>query len=623
MSDTSDTNASKGRTKAGPDMDAMSDMNTMNAQTAEAIQRISEAFTQALTKSVSTWAQQAQALERDPASATPNPDPLHVGREAAQVMSRITSDPEALVQAQSELWTGAMKIWSDAATKAATGQPAPGAMPPPGDRRWRDEDWTQNPMFDVIRQMYLLMSDWMVKLVEDVDGIDDAAKRKVVFFTKQMADAFAPTNFPMTNPAVLRATIAEKGENLVRGMRNLSQDLERGAGRIAISQTDFEQFSVGDNVATAPGDVVVENEVLQLIQYAPQTEQVYETPLLIFPPWINKFYILDLREENSMIRWLTGQGYQVFLASWVNPTPAHAHMTFEDYMRDGIFAALDATLEQTGQTCANTVGYCIGGTLLASTLALMGQTGDTRIASATFFAAQTDFSQAGDLSMFVDDDWMEEIRSRMEKAGGVLDGQTMADTFNMLRANDLVWSFMVNNYLLGKAPRAFDLLYWNADATRLPQALHLFYLDQFYRKNALSKGELLLGRRQVSLDDIAVPAYLQASRDDHIAPYTSVYKGAQKFGGETRFTLAGSGHIAGVINHPDAQKYQYWRNPTSPLPPTSQEWLDGAEEIAGSWWTDWDEWLAARSGASIAPTPATEGPLQPIERAPGSYVKAK
>lgn len=585
--------------------------------------RFSDAFTQAMSKATSVWADQTRKFDGDPTRSIPDPDPLHISRQAAEVMSKITANPAAMMQAQTQLWTGAMKIWSDAATRAATGQLSPGSQPPPGDRRWRDAEWTENPVFDVIKQMYLLMSNWMVDMVENVDGVDEASKRKVAFFTRQMADAFSPTNFPMTNPAVLRATMEEKGENLIRGMRNFTADLERGGGKIAIAQTAFDQFSVGGNVATAPGDVVFQNDLLQLIQYAPQTDTVYARPLLIFPPWINKFYILDLREENSMIRWLTGQGYQVFLASWVNPTPALADKTFDDYMREGIFAAVDAVREQTGADSVNTVGYCIGGTLLASTLAYMGQVDDKRIESATFFAAQTDFSEAGELLMFIDDAWMEEIAKRMDIQGGVLDGQTMSDTFNMLRANDLIWSFMVNNYLLGKDPRAFDLLYWNSDQTRLPKALHLFYLDQFYRKNALARGELLMGRRLVALEDIKVPAYLQAAREDHIAPYPSVYKGAKKFGGDTRFTLSGSGHIAGVVNHPDAQKYQYWCNDTSPLPDGVLDWIAGAKEHPGSWWTDWDGWLSARSGDRIAPTLAADGPLQPIEPAPGSYVKAK
>ncbi len=599
------------------------DWSNFGQDGAEAMERLADTFAEALARATAVWADSLQAVERNPSVAAPDPDPMHVAKDSAAVFSKIASDPSAIMKAHAEFWTGAMSVWANAAQRLAHADVPDAITPDRGDKRWRDEDWSKQPMFDVIKQMYLLTSNWLVNLVENAEGVDESAKRKVRFFTRQMADAFSPTNFPMTNPQVMRAALEEKGENFIRGMRNLAEDLERGKGRIAISQTDFDQFEVGVNVATTPGRVILETPIFQLIQYTPQTDKVHEVPLLIFPPWINKFYILDLRPENSMVSWLLQQGYQVFLVSWVNPTPELADKTFDDYMEEGIFAAVDAVREQSGQNEINTVGYCIGGTLLASTLAYMGQIDDTRIQSATFFAAQTDFSEAGDLLMFVDDDWLDEIRRRMDQHDGVLDGQTMADTFNMLRANDLVWSFMINNYMLGKDPRPFDLLYWNSDQTRLPKTLHLYYLDQFYRRNALSNGQLKMNGRQVALSDIRTPVFCQASREDHIAPFRSVYNGLRKFGGPSRLMLAGSGHIAGVINHPDAKKYQHWVNSAEELPESVDQWLADATESPGSWWPEWDRWLAKRSGGKVPAPKASDQPYQSIEPAPGRYVKAR
>jgi polyhydroxyalkanoate synthase subunit PhaC len=367
--------------------------------------------------------------------------------------------------------------------------------------------------------------------------------------------------------------------------------------------------------------VVYQNEIMQLLQFDPVSETVHDIPLLIFPPWINKFYILDLRPENSMIRWLTQQGFTVFVVSWVNPAPELKDKTFADYMRQGFYEAVGKVLEQTGSKTVNTVGYCIAGTMLGSTLAHMAAKGDKRIASATFFAAQQDFSEAGDLLLFTDENWLGELERKMDAAGGVLPGSSMADTFNALRANDLVWSFFVSNYLMGKDPPAFDLLFWNSDQTRMPKALHLFYLRNFYKENRLSLGELEVDGVRLDLGAVKTPVYIQSSREDHIAPYRSVYKGARKFGGDVTFTMAGSGHIAGVINHPDAKKYQHWTNPE--LPGTVEEWISGAEEHPGSWWPHWLQWLKARSGKMIPARTPEDGKLGVIEDAPGAYVKVR
>ena len=411
------------------------------------------------------------------------------------------------------------------------------------------------------------------------------------------------------------------GATLVKGAEQFAADLERGGGQLSISQTDFEHFKVGENVATAPGKVVFENKLFQLLQFEASTKEVFEIPLLIFPPWINKYYILDLRPENSMIRWLSAQGFTVFVVSWVNPDAELAGMTLLDYMRDGSYTAVEQVLKQTGAKSCTTVGYCIGGTLLGCTLAHMAAKGDERIAAATFFAAQQDFSEAGDLLIFTDENWLQDLEKQMDAAGGVLPGQAMADTFNALRANDLIWSFFVNNYLMGKEPAAFDLLFWNADQTRMPKTLHMDYLRDFYKANRLSKGELVIDGITLDLGSVKTPVYVQSSREDHIAPMRSVYKGAKLWGGDTTFTLSGSGHIAGVINAPVAKKYQHWVN--RKLPATVEEWLTEAVEHPGSWWPHWAVWLGARSGKQIPARDPGKGPLKPIEDAPGRYVKVR
>ncbi len=606
---------------AGPG-DLMQTWMTASMQGMQAFEQMTRSMTAAAT------ATQKAALDvaanAKPEAHTPDPDPFNIADEAVEAWTALAANPTALADAQTRLWQGYMTLWTSAAQRAAGQEAAPVAAPGKGDKRWRNEDWENNPIFSLIRESYLLTSNWLVETVESLDGIDDFTKRKLAFTTRQMADAFAPTNFPMTNPEVIRTALQSGGENFVKGLRNLAEDMQRGKGRLAIRQTDLEKFQVGRDVATTPGQVVFQNDLIELIQYAPTTKTVHETPILIFPPWINKFYILDLRPENSMVKWLVDQGHTVFLASWVNPTVKHATKTFEDYMREGVHAGVDAVRAQTGAKKVNAVGYCIGGTLLASTLAHAAKTGDDRIASATFFAAQTDFSDAGDLMMFVDDDWMEEIEKRIDANGGVLDGQTMSDVYNMLRANDLIWSFVINNYLLGKDPRPFDLLFWNADQTNLGKGIHLFYLDNFYRKNNFSKGLLPLGGEELGVADITTPSFLIATKEDHIAPFRSVYRGAQKFSGPTTFVLSGSGHIAGIVNPPAAEKYKHWTAPRAgKLPKTADAWLETATEAPGSWWPTWDQWLAKYAGKSVPARDPAKGPLEPLRPAPGEHVLAR
>ncbi|MBA4011766.1 MAG: class I poly(R)-hydroxyalkanoic acid synthase [Phenylobacterium sp.] len=561
------------------------------------------------------------ALRQAERPAGLQPDPFHVAPALTDVMGRLMAQPDRLIRAQADLFQRYLELWQSAARRAGGETVEPVVQPERGDKRFNDPDWAENPVFDVIKQSYLLTSNWLNGLVAEVDGVDAMSKRRVEFFMKMLTDAFSPSNFLASNPAALREAMTSRGESLVKGMENFAADLARGGGQLAISQTDYQMFKIGENVATAPGKVVFQNEILQLLQFDPTTDQVHEIPLLIFPPWINKFYILDLRPENSMIRWLTGQGFTVFVASWVNPDPTLADKTFEDYMHQGIYAATEAAMTQAGVDRVNTVGYCIGGTLLSSSLAHMAAKNDPRISSATFFAAQQDFAEAGDLLLFTNEDWLSDLEKQMDAAGGVLSGQAMAETFNSLRANDLIWSFFVNNYLMGKEPKPFDLLFWNSDQTRMPKALHLFYLRKFYGENALSKGELVLDNVKLDLKSVKTPVYVQSSKEDHIAPARSVYRGAKLFGGPVTFTLAGSGHIAGVINAPVANKYQHWTN--GDLPDSVEQWMGGAVETPGSWWPHWAEWLRAKSGGLVpARNPAT-GKLAPIEEAPGSYVKVK
>ncbi len=563
----------------------------------------------------------AEFLSRQQESGGAQPvDPLNISGAFFELLKGMATNPGAIVEAQTQLWHDYTELWERAARRMMGAKVEPVVAPAPSDKRFRDKDWQENQIFDFIKQSYLLTANWLQKTVGEVGGLDEKSRRRVEFYTKQFADAIAPTNFVLTNPEVLRVTMRSNGENLVKGLQNLLADLERGKGNLSIRQS-ADAFRIGENIATTPGKVVFRNDLIELLQYTPATEQVYQRPLLIFPPWINKFYILDLKPENSFIRWAVAEGYTVFVVSWVNPDKKLAKKTFEDYMREGIFAALDAVEAATGERSINAIGYCIGGTLLSAALAYMAATGDHRVHSATFFAAQSDFTEAGDLQIFIDDAQLEALEQQMNAAGGVLEGSKMATTFNMLRANDLIWSFVVNNYLLGKEPVPFDLLYWNSDTTRMPEATHLFYLREFYKNNALAEGKMELGGVTLDLGKVTIPVYLQSARDDHIAPFRSVYKTTGLMKGPIRFIIAGSGHIAGVINPPAAHKYQYWTN--DKLPATIDEWQAGATEHPGSWWGDWDGWLSKLSGKKVPARKPGGGKLKVLGDAPGTYVKVK
>jgi polyhydroxyalkanoate synthase len=577
-------------------------------------------------------AQQSQKLLSDflrrQGGASREPlDPLNIASPFLALVKAWAANPTALMEAQFQLWRGFLGLWENTALRMLGSDVEPVVAPKPGDKRFKDKDWQENQIFDFIKQSYLLTANWMQDTVAKVDGIDDETRKRVNFYTRQFADAIAPTNFVLTNPEVLRTTLQSNGENLVKGLDNLLEDLERGKGQLSIRQS-ADAFRIGENIATTPGKVIFRNELLELLQYEPATAEVYERPLLIFPPWINKFYIMDLRPENSFIRWLVAQGYTVFVASWVNPDRRLAKKSFEDYMREGIFAALEAVEQATGVRDPNVVGYCIGGTLLTATLGYMAAKGDDRIHSATFWAAQADFSEAGDLTVFVDEAQLEAMKQQMDAAGGVLEGSKMATTFNLLRANDLIWSFVINNYMLGKQPMPFDLLYWNSDTTRMPEKTHLFYLRECYKENNLARGKMVLGGVKIDLTKVTLPVYLQSAKEDHIAPYRSIFKTTKLFKGPIRFILAGSGHIAGVINAPIAKKYQYWTNSAydgelKPYPKAVEDWIKGTVEHPGSWWPDWDKWLSAQSGSKIPARKPGDGKLRTLGDAPGAYVKIK
>ncbi|CAK0760085.1 Poly(3-hydroxyalkanoate) polymerase subunit PhaC [Azospirillaceae bacterium] len=550
-----------------------------------------------------------------------SPDPLNIGNAFLEMTTRMMADPAKLMQAQMSLWHDYMTLWQRTTQRLLGQAPEPVIAPEKEDRRFKDTAWDENSLFDYIKQSYLLAARWLQQTVRNVDGMDERTARKVEFYTRQFVDAMAPSNFVMTNPEVLRATLESGGENLIKGLENMLKDLERGKGELRISMTDYNAFKVGKNIACTPGKVLAQNDLMQLVQFSPTTPDVYKRPVMVVPPWINKYYIMDLREKNSLIKWMVDQGFTVFVISWVNPDEKLANKTFEDYMIEGPLAALDLIKKATGESDVSAIGYCLGGTLLASTLSYMDSKGDDRIKSATFFTTMTDFTDAGELSVFIDEEQISMLEKKMSEKG-YLDASQMATTFNMLRANDLIWSFVINNYLLGKDPFPFDLLYWNSDSTRMPAAMHSFYLRNMYQKNMLVKpGGISLCGVPIDLSRVKTPSFFLSTREDHIAPWTSTYAATQIFSGPIKFVLAASGHIAGVINPPAAQKYHYWTNPKLPKDPAA--WLQGAKQEPGSWWPEWARWVTELSAEKVPARVPGSGELPTLEDAPGSYVAAR
>jgi polyhydroxyalkanoate synthase len=544
-----------------------------------------------------------------------------VAKTLGHVAEYWLEEPQRALEVQTRLGKAYLDLWASAVKRLAGEDAAPVVAPDPNDKRFTDPEWSSNQFYDFLKQAYLLTSRWANQLVDDAKGLDPHTRQKAEFYVRQIANAVSPSNFVLTNPELLRETVTSNADNLVRGMRMLAEDIETGGGDLKIRQSDASMFAVGRNLATTPGKVIYQNELMQLIQYAPATPTVLKRPLLIVPPWINKFYVLDLTPEKSFIKWCVDQGITVFVISWVNPDAHLAKKGFDEYMREGPLAALDAIKQATGEDKVHAVGYCVGGTLLAITLAYMAAKHDERIASATLFASQVDFTFAGDLKVFVDEKQIAALEHKMAEKG-YLESKSMATVFNMLRSNDLVWPYVINNYLKGKAPFPFDLLYWNSDATRMPAANHSFYLRNCYLDNKLSKGKMVIDGQPVRLKDVTIPIYNLATREDHIAPAKSVLLGCKFFGGPVRFVMAGSGHIAGVVNPPAKNKYQFWTGPR-PRNADLDGWLQKAKEYPGSWWTDWLVWLTRQSPTEVPARVPGEGALKAIEDAPGSYVRVR
>lgn len=548
-------------------------------------------------------------------------DPFNLKQLYGEWLMAAIQDPQKLMGTHAGYLQKSMELYRHSALSFLGIDSPPVVEEGRGDRRFRHEDWVQEPAFGYIKQSYLLISQWMRELVTDLDGLDDHTAEKVRFFTERYLDAMSPTNFALTNPAVLEKIVETKGGNLVHGLKNMLEDLERGKGMLQIQMTDSEAFELGKNVAVTPGKVVYQNRMFQLIQYTPTTKKVFKRPLLVVPPWINKFYIMDLQPKNSLLRWLVEQGHTVFVISWINPDESYREITFDDYLKDGVVNATDVVQEITGESEINAIGYCIGGTLLTTTLAYMKAAGDDRIKSATYFTTMLDFEEPGELGVFIDEEQICGLEQRMEK-DGYLEGSSMAGAFNLMRANDLIWSFYVNNYLLGNDPRPFDLLYWNSDSTRMPAKMHSWYLRNMYQKNLLKEpGGLTVADVPIDISTIDIPVCFVSTVEDHIAPWKSTYAGAQLFSGPARFILGGSGHIAGVINPPEAEKYDY--RVIDGLPSDPNDWAENAEKNPGSWWPEWQRWIAPMGGEQVAARKPGTGKYKVLEDAPGSFVKAR
>jgi polyhydroxyalkanoate synthase len=601
-------------------------MSDVTTETRTAKKFDPEAFAMNLAKAMESSGQAMAAYlkPRDNGESRDKP-PNEIG-EVIKTFSTVAeywlSDQDRATALQTKLGKAYLDLWGSAVRRMAGDRDAkPAIEPSPRDKRFKDPEWKSNQFFDFVLQLYLLTTQWAQELVHNAEGIDPHTRKKAEFYIQQITNAISPSNFVLTNPEVLRETLQSNGDNLVRGMKMLAEDIEAGHGSLRIRQSDPSNLVVGVNMATTPGKVIYQNELMQLIQYTPTTENVLRTPLLIVPPWINKFYILDLKPEKSYVKWCVDQGITVFVISWVNPDKELGKKTFADYMMQGPLTAMDVIEQVTGEMKVHTAGYCVGGTLLASTLAWLAEKRRVRATSATFFAAQVDFTNAGDLLVFVDEEQISALERDMETAG-VLEGSKMAMAFNMLRSNDLIWSYVVSNYLKGQPPSAFDLLHWNSDATRMPAANHSYYLRNCYLENRLSTGTMVLDNTLLDLSKVKVPVYNLATREDHIAPAESVLYGSQFFGGPVKYVLSGSGHIAGVVNPPASGKYQFWTNDNIKDVKLA-DWLKGAQEHKGSWWPDWRQWLENLDAETVPARTPGSAAMPAIEDAPGSYVRVR
>ena len=583
--------------------------------------QLSQALMNAYQKSQPLFMDMIKSMQEAPQAASMenfDPDPMNVGDASMNFMSAMASNPMKFWEMQTQYSQKQAELWQSSMNKLWGLESQPVIEPEKGDRRFRSESWNDSVFFDFLKQYYLLACDFVEQNIENAEGMSESDKKKLAFSSKLMMDALSPSNFAMTNPDVIQETLKSGGENLVRGMQNMREDLERGHGQLKISTTNYDAFTLGDNIATTPGHVVYENDLMQLIQYEPQTKQVAKRPLLVVPPWINKYYILDLQAESSFIRWAVEQGHTVFCVSWVNPDAKLAQKGFDAYMHEGIIAALDQIEDITGEPDCNAVGYCLGGTLLSTTMAyLAAKKKAKRIASATFLTTLVDFADAGDMKLFMDDEQINDMIKLMDRKG-VLKAEELQRTFSLLRANDLIWSFVVNNYLMGKEPFPFDLLYWNDDATNMPAKMHSFYLRNMYRDNLLKDaGGIEIDDVKIDIRKVKTPCYFLSTKEDHIAPWKATYQTTQLVSGPKTFTLAASGHIAGVVNPPSKDKYCFWS--ADETPGIADDWMEGARETAGSWWPHWQNWMKGYTGTK---TKAREI-KNPIEPAPGRYVMVK
>ncbi|WP_373486791.1 PHA/PHB synthase family protein [Blastomonas sp.] len=569
----------------------------------------------------------AAVADQSPADLSKFTDPAALQRQLSGWMGNM---PKAMFDAQVDMWTEGLQLWQGflgAVTppglieEAEGGPPTTPATVPElrSDRRFAARQWHDNPVYALIQQSYLMVSDHMLGLTDKVDGLEPRQKEQLRFMTQGLLDASSPGNFPLTNPLVMEKIVESNGENLIKGLDHLLNDLRKGQ----LTHTDPDAFELGRNIAVTPGKVVYETDLFQLIQYDPATDKVLEVPLVIFPPWINRFYILDLNPQKSFVKWATEQGITVFMVSWKSADESMAEIIWDDYVKAQI-EAIDTVRDALGVRHVHTIGYCVAGTTLAATLALLAKRGEAdKVKSVTFFTAQVDFEKAGDLTLFIDDEQLKMVEQLGGK--GYLDGRYMAATFNLLRGRDLIWNYVINNYLLGEDYPPFDLLHWNGDTTNLPAKWHRSYLKDLYRDNRLVQpGSMVVDGTPIDLRLVKTPAYIQAGKEDHIAPLESVWRLTHHLSGPMRFVLAGSGHIAGVVNPPAAKKYQYWTNDAAVE--SLEDFIAGASETKGSWWPDWVSWLQAQSDATVVAKGARipgKGTLKSLEDAPGRYVKQR